>query len=201
MSIYFRQAAHFTLDASVYLFLLSITDGQRDSIATNPVTPRPAAVDAPRSGPPDLPARRDAFPRRLRAPTAETSQKATVGPLIPAGGVFEMYSVVLMMAMTGTPDAAAFGHRMAGAAAAATAATAAAAAATGCYGCSGCNGGCGGCSARTPRRARLLRLRGGCYGGCYGRCYGGCCGGCTRLLRLHGLLRLLRRLLGCYGGT
>jgi uncharacterized protein (TIGR03000 family) len=60
-----------------------------------------------------------------------------------------MYSMVLMVALTGSADVPDFGRR------------------GGCHGCSGgCYGGCyGGC-------------RGGCYGGCRGGCYGGCWGGC-----------------------
>ncbi len=96
-----------------------------------------------------------------------------------------MYSVVLLMAMTGTPDAAAFGHRHG---------------CDGCYGCQGCTGcsGCYGCQGyaagccgchgerRHKREHGCCGCQGytsccGCsgmsaYQGCYG-CYGGCYGG------------------------
>jgi uncharacterized protein (TIGR03000 family) len=59
-----------------------------------------------------------------------------------------MYSMVLMMALTGNADVPDFGRH------------------GGCHGCrGGCYGGCwGGCW-------------GGCYGGCYGGGWGGCYGG------------------------
>lgn len=75
-----------------------------------------------------------------------------------------MYSVVLMMAMTGAPESPDFffrKHRCDGG-------SGCCGCTGGCYGgCSGyaCGGGCGGC-------------RGGCYGGgCRGGCYGGGCYG------------------------
>jgi uncharacterized protein (TIGR03000 family) len=107
-----------------------------------------------------------------------------------------MYSVVLMMALTGGADAPAFGHHGCNGG--------------GCYG-GGCYGGgysagsCygGGCTGGGCHGGGgLFRHRrsrgccgcsgGGCYGGgCYGSGYGGCCGtvsyGCTGG--------------GCYGGT
>jgi len=90
-----------------------------------------------------------------------------------------MYSVVLMVAMTGGADTADFGHR--------------------CSGCSGCHGGCSGavshgcsgcsgCHGCHGSRGGLFHRRSchgchGCHGGCSG--YTGCCGavvsctGCT----------------------
>jgi uncharacterized protein (TIGR03000 family) len=59
-----------------------------------------------------------------------------------------MYSMVLMMALTGSADVPDFGRR---------------------GGCHGCRGGCyGGCYGGGW---------GGCYGGCRGGCWGGCYGG------------------------
>jgi len=90
-----------------------------------------------------------------------------------------MYSVVLMMAMTGTPDMASFGKRH------------------GCDGgCMGCYGGCTGydacgCHGGGGKKARKSRGHGchGCQGGCYGGgCHGGY-GGCTGASAC-----------GCYGG-
>jgi uncharacterized protein (TIGR03000 family) len=111
-----------------------------------------------------------------------------------------MYSVVLMMAMTGAPENPAFLFRKGGCDG-------------GCHGCSGCYGGCtgyscgggcyGGCSGCNgchgggglfgkKRNHGCCGCCGGGYGGCYGGCTGyvecGCCGGgyggCT----------------GCWGG-
>jgi uncharacterized protein (TIGR03000 family) len=65
-----------------------------------------------------------------------------------------MYSIVLMMALTGSADAPALGHHGCGGCCG------------GCYGCSGCYGCCGGCYGG-----------GYVYSGCYGSCYGGCWGG------------------------
>jgi uncharacterized protein (TIGR03000 family) len=90
-----------------------------------------------------------------------------------------MYSVVLMMALSGSADVPAFGHR-------------GGCCGGGCYGgyasCSGgCYGGGYGCSG-SCHGGRAFRHRGhgchGCSGGGYGCCgsYGGCYGG------------------GCYGG-
>lgn len=76
-----------------------------------------------------------------------------------------MYSVVLMMALTGGGDVPALGHGCSG----------------GCYGCYG--GGYGSCSGgghhgcRGGGHHRSKGCCGGSYGGCYGSCYGGCYGG------------------------
>ncbi len=97
-----------------------------------------------------------------------------------------MYSVVLMMAMTGGADVPAGHHGRGGCYG-------------GCYGdcnggcyggwsCNGgcwgsCNGGCYGSSCYGGCHGHKRRHHGchGCYGGCYGSCYGcnGCWGGCT----------------------
>jgi uncharacterized protein (TIGR03000 family) len=112
-----------------------------------------------------------------------------------------MYSVVLLMAMTGTPHQEAGLFNKGGGC-------------QGCYGCQGCNGGCYGCSGchgcygnsccgcngggggglfgKKRQNNGCCGCQGGCYGGCYGNsccgCYGGGCygGGC------YGG--------GCYGG-
>jgi uncharacterized protein (TIGR03000 family) len=92
-----------------------------------------------------------------------------------------MYSVVLLMAMTGTPDTAAFGHRHG-----------CDGGCQGCQGYSGCSGynaGCCGCQGeRHHKKQRGHSCGGGCHGGCHG-CQGysaGCCG-CTGMP------------MGCYG--
>ncbi len=83
-----------------------------------------------------------------------------------------MYSIVLMMALSGSAEAPAFCH--------------------GCMGCSGCyGGGCSGCSGCHGGFLSGLFSRHGCHGcngcaGCYGGgCYGGGCYGGGY---------------GCYGG-
>lgn len=69
-----------------------------------------------------------------------------------------MYSVVLMMALSGSADVPACHHHSCG----------------GCYGCCGCYGGHGCCGCW----GGCYGCGGGCWGGCYG-CYGGgCWGGC-----------------------
>jgi uncharacterized protein (TIGR03000 family) len=99
-----------------------------------------------------------------------------------------MYSVVLMMAMTGTPDMAAFGKKHGG-----------------CEGgCAGCYGGCTGydacgCHGGGGKKARKHRSHGcsGCQGGCYGgSCYGGGYGGCMGASAC-GCCGVS---MGCYGG-
>jgi uncharacterized protein (TIGR03000 family) len=88
-----------------------------------------------------------------------------------------MYSVVLMMAMTGTPDAAAFGHKH-GCDGGCTGCTGYVAAS--CYGCQGYAAGCCGCHG-TSRHAKHSHSCCGCTGapvcGCcgtpvYTACYG-----------------------------
>ena len=106
-----------------------------------------------------------------------------------------MYSVVLMVALTGGGDVPAglFNH--------------------GCCGggghqssCYGCNGGCYGGGHKHQRSHGCC---GGCYGGCFGSCHGcnggcfgscngcngGCFSGCHKHQRSHGCCG------GCYGGT
>ncbi|HEY8503306.1 MAG TPA: TIGR03000 domain-containing protein [Gemmataceae bacterium] len=99
-----------------------------------------------------------------------------------------MYSMVLMMAMTGSPDVAAFGFRKGDC----NGGCVGYACNGGCvgYACCGCDGG--------KRRGGLFggnglfgKKRNGCNGGCHGGCYGyhgGCHGGCYGY---HG---------GCHGG-
>jgi len=81
-----------------------------------------------------------------------------------------MYGIVMMMAMTGAPDAPAMGHKH------------------GCSGCTGCyggtscygGGGCSGCHGGGRHHGHKHGCH-GCSGGCYGgSCYGGGCygGGC-----------------------
>jgi uncharacterized protein (TIGR03000 family) len=91
-----------------------------------------------------------------------------------------MYSVVLMVAMTGGGDVPAglFNH--------------------GCCGggsCYGCYGGCYGCGGGGHHKRSHGGCHGNCYGGCYGNCYGGCygCGG-------GGHHKHARRSHGCHGG-
>jgi uncharacterized protein (TIGR03000 family) len=89
-----------------------------------------------------------------------------------------MYSVVLMMALSGGTEAVDFGHRNGCSCAGSYGCSGAVG--YGCYGGYGCSGGAACCGTR-----RLFGHRsGGCYGGgCYGGVsYGGCSGG------------------GCYGG-
>lgn len=74
-----------------------------------------------------------------------------------------MYSLVLMMALTGSGEAPAFGHH-------------------GCHGCcGGCWGGCHGLFGGHGCHGCCGGYSYGCCGGCYGGCYGGysygCCGG------------------------
>ncbi|MBI1913841.1 MAG: TIGR03000 domain-containing protein [Planctomycetes bacterium] len=67
-----------------------------------------------------------------------------------------MYSVVVLMALSGGVDTPDFGRR----------------------GCHGCDGGCYGGYGCHGGRAHGRHGRHGCYGGCYGGgCYGGCYGG------------------------
>jgi uncharacterized protein (TIGR03000 family) len=82
-----------------------------------------------------------------------------------------MYSVVLLMAMTGTPDAAAFGHKHG-----------CDGGCQGCQGCYGCQGSAGCCGCHGERRSKRSHGCHGCTGcqGCHG-CHGcqgsaGCCG-------------------------
>jgi uncharacterized protein (TIGR03000 family) len=78
-----------------------------------------------------------------------------------------MYSVVLLMAMTGTPDTAAFGHRHG-----------CDGGCQGCQGYSGCSGynaGCCGCQGERHHKKQRGHSCGGCHG-CQG-CYGGGCSG------------------------
>jgi uncharacterized protein (TIGR03000 family) len=72
----------------------------------------------------------------------------------------EMYSVVVLMALSGGVDTPDFGRR-------------------GCHGCSGCSGYSGGGCHHGRRHGCHGGYGGGCYGGgCYGGGYGGgCCGG------------------------
>src|SRR5580704_17164672 len=102
-----------------------------------------------------------------RVPTAETS-KGDSWPTQPCRRCNAMYSVVLMMAMTGTPDAAAFGHKHGcdGGCYGCTGYVAAS-----CYGCQGYAAGCCGCQG-TSRHAK--RSHGCC--GCTGAPVCGCCG-------------------------
>ncbi|MGH7227023.1 MAG: TIGR03000 domain-containing protein [Gemmataceae bacterium] len=92
-----------------------------------------------------------------------------------------MYSVVLMMALTGGGDVPAgmFNHGCCGGG-------------HGCSGCYGCMGGCYG-SCHGGKHHRSQGCCGGCYGGCYGNSYG-CCGGGRKHHRSKGCCG------GCYGG-
>jgi uncharacterized protein (TIGR03000 family) len=82
-----------------------------------------------------------------------------------------MYSVVMMMALSGGTEVADFGRR--------------GSCSGGCNGgYAGCYGGYGGCNGGY----------GGCYGSCYGGGYGGCCGGGYR--GCYGCSGYG----GCYGG-
>jgi uncharacterized protein (TIGR03000 family) len=94
-----------------------------------------------------------------------------------------MYSVVLLMAISGGADvpAAHHGHGCAGYAGCAGCAGAVY---TGCAGCSGGAGCHGGGHQAHHRQHRGHGCNGGCYGGCYGGAYAGCTGGA-----------------GCYGGA
>ena len=95
-----------------------------------------------------------------------------------------MYSVVLMMALTGGAEAPEFGGRCGGC--------------SGCHGCNGCSGGCHGC-----RGGKHSRCHGcsGCNGGCHGchggrkhgRCHG--CNGCSGYSSCCGSVSY-----GCNGG-
>jgi uncharacterized protein (TIGR03000 family) len=92
-----------------------------------------------------------------------------------------MYSVVLLMAMTGTPDTAAFGHRHG-----------CDGGCQGCYGggCTGYEAGCCGCHGGGGRGKKH---RGhGCSGGCSG-CHGGCMGASAGCCGCTGMP------MGCYG--
>lgn len=104
-----------------------------------------------------------------------------------------MYSVVLMMALSGGTESVDFGHRCSG----------------GCsgYACSGCygggcyGGGCfgGGCHGR--RHHRCHGCSGGCWGGCSGMCsggWGGCSGGVGGCSGGWGCAGGMG---GCYGGA
>lgn len=109
-----------------------------------------------------------------------------------------MYSVVMMMVLSSSPESVAFGHRNG---------------CNGCYGgcagyaCSGCNGGgCwGGASCCGGRGGLFHRNRGcnGCYGGCTGNscngCYGGGCWGGHRHSRHSGCCG--NNACGCTGST
>ena len=93
-----------------------------------------------------------------------------------------MYSMVLMMAMSGSPDTVAFGG----------------------LGCKGCDGGCSGCHGG-GLFGGLFRGKGcdggchGCDGGCHGGCDGGC-HGCKGGGLLGGLLGKGGSCHGCSGG-
>lgn len=87
-----------------------------------------------------------------------------------------MYSMVLMAALTASPDAAGFGRG-------------------GFGGCGGCTGavvsvGCSGCTGTAS-------CFGSCYGSCTGSCYGSCTGGGRGLFPLFPGLR--SRLAGAFG--
>jgi len=112
-----------------------------------------------------------------------------------------MYSVVLMMALTGSGDVPAFGHRHGCDGCYGGGCYGGACYGGGCYGgCHGYYGGCHGCYGGGCNGGghRLFgHRRGGCHGcyggGCYGGCYGyssGCCGCCGGGV-VYG---------GCYGG-
>jgi uncharacterized protein (TIGR03000 family) len=93
-----------------------------------------------------------------------------------------MYSVLLMMAMTGGAEAPDLGHH---------------GCCGGCYGdCGGCYGGCGGCCGGGHGFCGGHHHHHGCCGGDYG-CCGGCCGGghgfCGHHHHHHGCCG------GCYG--
>jgi len=84
-----------------------------------------------------------------------------------------MYSVVLLMALSGSADTPSLGWGCKGC----------------CGGCDGCCGGCmscdgccGGCCGGKHHGCcgggfKMFGHK-GCCGGCCGGCYGGCCGGC-----------------------
>lgn len=95
-----------------------------------------------------------------------------------------MYSMVLMAALTASPDAPNFGYGHGGCCGGCTGTVVA-------VGCGGCSGGCysscyGGCHSIFPLfprfRARLAGVFGchsSCHGSCTGSCYGSCFGSCT----------------------
>jgi uncharacterized protein (TIGR03000 family) len=90
-----------------------------------------------------------------------------------------MYSMVLLAALTATPDTAAFGR--------------------GCFGCGGCSGtvvsvGCTGCS------GTVVPLGGSCFGSCFGSCYGGGCHSSCTGCGGGGLFGLRARFAGFLGG-
>jgi uncharacterized protein (TIGR03000 family) len=95
-----------------------------------------------------------------------------------------MYSVVLMVALTGGGDVPAglFNHGCCG----------------GGNGCNGCNGGGYGCNGGGHKHQRSHGCCGGYYGGCFGSCNGcngGCFSGCHKHHRNHGCCG------GCYVGS
>jgi uncharacterized protein (TIGR03000 family) len=110
-----------------------------------------------------------------------------------------MYSIVLMVALSGGADTPALGHHGCNG---------------GCYGgcyggCSGgcyggcyggCNGGCHGGHHGHRGHHGHHRNHGchGCNGGCYGGCWGGCYGGCTGVV-YSGCCGCTGGYVGCYG--
>ena len=95
-----------------------------------------------------------------------------------------MYSMVLMAALTASPDAVGFGRGGFGGCGGCTGAVVAAGC-SGCTGTSSCFGSCyGSCT-------------GSCYGSCTGSCYGSCTGGGRGLFPLFPGLR--SRLAGAFG--
>jgi uncharacterized protein (TIGR03000 family) len=106
-----------------------------------------------------------------------------------------MYSVVLMMALTGGAESTDFGRRGGchGCNGGCTGVVAASCSGCSCHGSRGCHGsyGCnGGSSCHGGRGGLFHRNRGGCHG-CSGYCNGGCygCTGCSGISH------------GCCGGT
>jgi len=101
-----------------------------------------------------------------------------------------MYSVVLMMALSGGAEVPEFGCRCNGGCSGASC--------HGCrggHGCRGCNGGCHGC-----RGGHGCRGCNGCHGGrCHGRCHG-CNGGCSGYTACCGTAVVVSPC-ACSGGT
>lgn len=83
-----------------------------------------------------------------------------------------MYSVVLMLALSGSAEATELGNRCCGCTG--YVASCCGARYTRCHGCTGCFGGCHGCHGRVRHSCcgAVAYTCSGCYGSCHGRCHG-----------------------------
>jgi uncharacterized protein (TIGR03000 family) len=109
-----------------------------------------------------------------------------------------MYSVVLLMAMTGSPhqEAGLFNKGGCQGCQGCQGCYGSCYGCNGCYGnsCCGCQGGGGGLFGKKRRGNGCCGCQGGCYGGCYGNsCYGNSCCGCSGVPVSYSCC-------GCWGG-